>query len=199
MKNIIRYTISAVCVFFIGLFAFSPNFREATIRVWFYYIIDKPVDYLERSVDQGALALELFDKQYVTAQNKLGKLKALKMDVELSVQRTQERIDSFKRQGKEDLVLRNEQQLNFYRTQLAGYDKSITSRTSKLVELKTMREQAREDVKLARERINLLKATREALSDGDQQDIIDRAQENVASLQSYSNQLTSEISVLTED
>ena len=112
------------------------------------------------------------------------------------MRRAQEKASDYRNQGKEELALRNDEQAAFYENQLVGYEKSIESRTNKLQELRTIRERAREDVRLARERIAMLKATRDALDDAEQEEMLEKANKNVQNLQSHCNKLSAEIDIL---
>lgn len=195
ITKIIKYSLLALVVLIAGVLIFSPDTRQQ-LALLISVGKQSSIELLEKRLDQGALALQRFDKEYTKAQQKLATLKSLKMDAQLSVRRAEEKSAEFRRLGKEELAARNAEQVSFFKAQLEGYDKSIASRSVKLMELKSMREKAREDVRLARERIAMLKATRDALDDEQQQQELERAQQNIYNLQSYCNRLTAEIEVI---
>lgn len=175
--------------------ACSPKMRESMRAIWLTFTGDA-VDLLESQFDQGELALQRFDSEYIKAQQKLATLKTLQAESKLSMRRAQERAADYRRAGKEDLALRNDEQIAFFQKQMEGYENTIASRTAKLIELKALRERAQEDVRLARERIAILRATRDALDSEQQQENLARAQENINNLQSHCARLSAEIDVI---
>lgn len=175
--------------------ACSPKMRESIRAVWLTFTGDA-VDLLERQFDQGELALQRFDSEYIKAQQKLATLKTLQAESKMSMRRAQEKAADYRRSGKEDLALRNDEQVAFFQKQMEGYENTIASRAAKLVELKVLRERAQEDVRLARERIAILRATRDALDSEQQQENLARAQENINNLQSRCARLSAEIDVI---
>lgn len=175
--------------------ACSPSMRESMRAIWLTFTGDA-VDLLENQFDQGELALQRFDREYIKAQNKLTTLKSLQAESKMSMRRAQEKAADYRRTGKEDLALRNDEQAAFFEKQMAGYEATIATRSAKLVELKLLRERAREDVRLARERIAILRATRDALDDEQQQENLAKAQENINNLQSHCARLSAEIEVI---
>lgn len=193
--KIVKYTLVTLLVLVAGGLVLSPDTRHQ-LTLLLNVGKQSALDQLERNLDQGSLALQRFDTEYVKAQRKLATLKSLKMDAQLSIRRATEKAAEYRRQGKDELASRNEEQVDFFKNQLDGYEKSIDSRSNKLIELKSLREKAREDVRLARERIAMLKATRDALDDEQQQQTLEKAQQNVNNLQSYCSRLTAEIEVI---
>ena len=193
-KIIIRTIVGIVIAMGITI-ACSPKLRENVRVIWITFTGDA-VDLLEEHFDQGELALQRFDSEYLKAQRKLTTLKSLQIESQMSMRRAQEKAADYRRNGKEDLALRNDEQVEFFKSRMEGYEKTIATRSAKLVELKTLRERAREDVRLARERIAILRATRDALDDEQQQDNIARAQENINNLQSCCARLSAEIDVI---
>lgn len=175
--------------------ACSPKMRESIRAVWLTFTGDA-VDLLESQFDQGELALQRFDSEYIKAQQKLATLKTLQAESKMSMRRAQEKAADYRRSGKEDLALRNDEQVAFFQKQMEGYENTIASRAAKLVELKVLRERAQEDVRLARERIAILRATRDALDSEQQQENLARAQENINNLQSRCARLSAEIDVI---
>ena len=175
--------------------ACSPKMRESMRAIWLTFTGDA-VDLLESQFDQGELALQRFDSEYIKAQQKLATLKTLQAESKLSMRRAQERAADYRRAGKEDLALRNDEQVAFFQKQMEGYENTIASRTAKLIELKALRERAQEDVRLARDRIAILRATRDALDSEQQQENLARAQENINNLQSHCARLSAEIDVI---
>ncbi len=195
LKKIIRYTLVGCAVFVVLLLMFSPGFRTET-RIMFQVVTGQTVAALETQLDQGNLALKRFDEAYAKAEQRLISLKHLQLDAQLCCRRAQERAADYRRRGKEELAVRNDDQVAFYEKQQVGYAKSIASRTQKLEELRNVRERAREDVRLARERIAMLKATRDALDNSGQEEMLEKANENVEALQSKCNKLSAEIEIL---
>ncbi len=198
--NIIKYIISLVVAAVLLTLACSENLRNELAVIWVTATGDA-VDKLELQVDQGPLALQRFDNAYSRAQQNLTKLKAVSSDNRLNMRRAKERAADFRAQGKEELALRNEEEATYYEGQVAACEQTIERHTAKLIELKGVRERAREDVRLARERIAILSATRDALDRTGMQETLERAEQNVHNLQSSCNKLSAEIDVLnlTED
>lgn len=198
--NIIKYIITLVVAAVLLTLACSENLRNELAVIWVTATGDA-VDKLELQVDQGSLALQRFDNAYSRAQQNLTKLKAVSSDNRLNMRRAKERAADFRAQGKEELALRNEEEATYYEGQVAACEQTIERHTAKLIELKGVRERAREDVRLARERIAILSATRDALDRTGMQETLERAEQNVHNLQSSCNKLSAEIDVLnlTED
>ena len=195
MQKIVGIIIGAAILLVLCILAFSPEARTE-LGIVFKVAKGQSVAALESELDQGTLALQRFDTEYVKAEQKLTTLKHLQLDARLCLRRAQEKASDYRNQGKEELALRNDEQAAFYENQLVGYEKSIESRTNKLQELRTIRERAREDVRLARERIAMLKATRDALDDAEQEEMLEKANKNVQNLQSHCNKLSAEIDIL---
>ena len=195
MVKLFGKIVGVVCVIVLVVLACSPEARTE-LGIVFKVATGQSVAALEDKLDQGTLALQRFDTEYVKAEQKLVALKHLQLDAKLCLRRAQEKATDYRNQGKEELALRNDEQAAFYENQLVGYEKSIESRTNKLQELRTIRERAREDVRLARERIAMLKATRDALDDAEQEEMLEKANKNVQNLQSHCNKLSAEIDIL---
>ena len=66
----------------------------------------------------------------------------------------------------------------------------------KLEEVKTIRMRAREDVRLARERIAILETSKSALDEEGMADMLQKAEQNISNLQSHCNKLAAEVEVL---
>lgn len=198
--NIIKYIILLVVAAVLLTLACSENLRNELAVIWVTATGDA-VDKLELQVDQGSLALQRFDNAYSRAQQNLTKLRAVSSDNRLNMRRAKERAADFRAQGKEELAQRNEEEATYYEGQVAACEQTIERHTAKLIELKGVRERAREDVRLARERIAILSATRDALDRTGMQETLERAEQNVHNLQSSCNKLSAEIDVLnlTED
>lgn len=195
MGKLIGKIAAVVCAVVLVVLACSPEVRTE-LGIVFKVATGQSVAALETKLDQGTLALQRFDTEYAKAEQKLVTLKHLQLDAQLCLRRAREIATDYRNQGKEELALRNDEQSDFYEKQLAGYEKSIESRTKKLQELRTIRERAREDVRLARERIAMLKATKDALDDSGQEEMLEKASENVRNLQSSCNELSAGIDVL---
>ena len=195
MGKLIGKIVGVVCVIVLVALVCSPAARTE-LGIICKVVTGQSVSALESKLDQGTLALQRFDTEYVKAEQKLVALKHLQLDAKLCLRRAQEKATDYRNQGKEELALRNDEQASFYEKQLVGYEKSIESRTKKLQELRTIRERAREDVRLARERIAMLKATKDALDDSGQEEMLEKASENVRNLQSNCNRLSAEIDIL---
>lgn len=196
----VKYGVVALLAVLLGSLACSENLRYEVTLLWTVATGDA-VDKLELQVDQGSLALQRFDNAYVRAQQKLSQLQHVYRDTQLSITRSRERARDLRAQGKEDLALRNDEQAELYAGQLSTLEQNIEHRSAKLIELKSRRERAREDVRLARERIAMLVATRDALDQTGMQETLERAEQNIRNLQSNCNKLSAEIDVLnlTED
>ena len=195
MVKLLGKIAAVVCAIVLVVLICSPEARTE-LGIVFKVATGQSVAALESKLDQGTLALQRFDTEYSRAEQKLVTLKHLQLDAQLCLRRAQEKAADYRNQGKEELALRNDEQAAFYEKQLVGYEKSIESRTKKLQELRTIRERAREDVRLARERISMLKATKDALDDSGQEEMLEKASENVRNLQSNCNRLSAEIDIL---
>lgn len=195
MGKLIVKIAAIVCAIVLVALVCSPAARTE-LKIICKVVTGQSVAALETRLDQGTLALQRFDTEYAKAEQKLVTLKHLQLDARLCLRRAREKAADYRNQDKEELALRNDEQAAFYEKQLAGYEKSIESRTKKLQELRTIRERAREDVRLARERIAMLKATKDALDDAGQEEMLEKASENVRNLQSSCNKLSAEIDVL---
>lgn len=195
MKKAIKYILIVLVIGLAAQLTFNPSFRDSVVDTW-YSLVLRDVDKLNYSVDRGDRALAVFDQQYKTASQKLVSLKALRDDSAMRIKQRKEQVDSSRKQGKEDLARRYEEQVSFYEKQLQNYDISIQKRTEKLIELNKKRELARADVEMARERINTLRATRDAMSQEDAYALMNEAKGYIDSLQMHSNELTAGIEVL---
>lgn len=195
MTKIIKYTLCALSVLLVALLVFSPSFRRE-VPIMVSATADHAVGVLEKQLDQGSLALRRFDEEYVKAEQKLVSLRHLRLDAQRGMQRAKETAAQYRSQGKDELARRNEEQAAFYEKQAADYEISIQKRSEKLQELKRIRELAREDVRLARERIVMLQATRDAMDSDGQEEMLQKAQENIESLHSHCNRLNAELEVI---
>lgn len=191
----IKYVLLGSLVLVLISLACSEKLRGEVALIW-PTITGNAVAKLEMQVDQGALALQRFDNEYTRARQKLTQLRAVSRDTQLNMRHAQERARDLRAQGKEELALRNDEQATFCAAQFESQEAAIQRRDAKLLQLKAMRERAREDVRLARERIAILVAQRDAMDQTGVQETLDRAEENVRNLQSTCNRLTSEIEVL---
>lgn len=195
IDKLAMYALGALGVCLVAMLLFSPKFRNELPVMW-AAASGSVVDKLEAQLDQGTMALVHFDEEYAKAEQKLSTLRHLRLDAQHSMQRAREAAEQYRRQGKNDLASRNEEQALFFDNQLSGYEAAIQKRSEKLVELKRIRELAREDVRLARERIAMLQATRDAMDSRGQEEMLEKARQNIHSLQSHCNQLSAEIEVI---
>lgn len=195
IKKYIKYGLIGILAIFAMLVAFNEEARNSLSAI-FNAGSRSIVKKMESQVDQGELALEYFDKEYRKAKQKLVSLRALKLDTKASLEQSRERVGDYARQGKEDLALKNREQVEFLQSRYNSYDKSITSRENRLRELETLRSRAREDVRLIREKISFLKAAKEALDDEGSQEMIEHAQSLINNLNSSCNKLRAEIEVI---
>ena len=193
--KIVKYALCALGVCLVALLLFSQKFRSELPVMW-AAVSGSVVDKLEAQLEQGAVALARFDEEYAKAEQKLVTLRHLRLDAEHSEQRAREAAEQYRRQGKEELAQRNEEQAAFFEKQRSSYDTTIQKRSEGLLELKRIRELAREDVRLARERIAMLQAARDAMDNSGQEEMLEKAQQNIRSLQSHCNRLSAEIEVI---
>ena len=193
--NFVKYVLIGLGVFVASLLLFSPKFRSELPIIW-TIVSGSVVDKMEAKLDQGTLALVRFDEEYTKAEQKLISLRHLKLDAQYSLQRAQEKATQYRSQGKEDLARRNDEQVAFFAKQVEDYDVTIAKRSEKLLELKHIRELAREDVRLAQERIAMLQAMRNAMDSSGQEEMLQKAQENINNLQGHCNRLRAEIEVI---
>lgn len=195
INKIVKYALKGLGIFLVALLLFSPRFRSELPVLW-AAVSGSVIDKMEAKLDQGTLALARFDEEYTKAEQKLITLKHLKLDAQHSLKRAQEKAAQYRNQGKEELATRNDEQAAFFEKQVADYGVTIDKRSEKLLELKYIRELAREDVRLARERIAMLQATKDAMDSSGQEEMLQKAQENLNSLQSHCNRLSAEIEVI---
>ncbi len=151
---------------------------------------------IEKQVDEGQLALEHVDAAYRQAEQKLIQLKALKMDAAVSLEQAENRVADYEKRGRTDLAAKNRQQVDFFRKQFEGYDRSIVSRTQKLEEIGVLRSRAREDVRLVREKVAYLRATRDALDSEGQRETLEHVDQLINQMHQSCNRLTAEVEVL---
>lgn len=195
IKKIIIYSTAALALLFVGTIVFSPEYRADVKIAWYAFVGDK-VSRMEAQVDQGTLALARYDQAYNSAYNKLTALMGTQTDAAVSVRRFREDAETQRREGREDLALRSEEQAAFFESKQEAVKNSIEKRKVKLAELKKIRERAYQDVRFARQRIAMMQTMRDSLDDAGMQDVLDKAEQNVANLQSNCNKLNAEIDVL---
>ena len=195
MAVIFKYALCMLGGLLVALLILSPTSRrEASVVV--LAAADHVVSTLEKRLDQGCLALRRFDEEYAKAEQKLVSLRHLRLDAQHGLQRAKETAMQYRRQGKVELALRNDEQAVFFEKQAANYESVIQKRSEKLLELKRIRELAREEVRLARERLTMLQVAREAIETDGQKEMLQKAQENINNLQSICNRLNAEVEVM---
>lgn len=200
--KVMKYTVGILLGLLLVVIICSPKIRtalgnaledtETIIEVG----VDSSLKKMENQVDQGELALARFDEIYSTQKNKLASLKGIQKDCQLAIRRIKERSESMRRMGKTHQDSRSEEEIAFYQERYDKVVRTIELREPKLKEVKRLCEIAYEDVRNARHRINMLKATRDSMDDEELQRALDRASENVAHLQNQCNRLHSEVEVL---
>lgn len=195
LKKIIIYSIAALLLLFVGTIICSAEYRSDVKILWYSFVGDK-VSRMEAQVDQGTLALARYDQAYNTAYNKLTALMGAQADAGVGARRFREAAETQRREGREDLALRSEEQAAFFESKQEAVKNSIEKRKAKLQELKMIRERAYQDVRFARQRIAMMQTMRDSLDDAGMQDVLDKAEQNVANLQSNCNRLNAEIDVL---
>lgn len=195
LKKIIIYSIAALLLLFVGTIICSAEYRSDVKILWYSFVGDK-VSRMEAQVDQGTLALARYDQAYNTAYNKLTALMGAQADAGVGARRFREAAEAQRREGREDLALRSEEQAAFFESKQEAVKNSIEKRKAKLQELKMIRERAYQDVRFARQRIAMMQTMRDSLDDAGMQDVLDKAEQNVANLQSNCNRLNAEIDVL---
>ncbi|MBQ8517800.1 MAG: hypothetical protein IJ498_09510 [Akkermansia sp.] len=195
LKKIITYSIAALLVLFAGTIILSPEYRSDAKIIWYSFVGDK-VSRMEAQVDQGTLALARYDQAYNSAYNKLTALMGSQTDALVCARRARETAEAQRKEGREDLALRSEEQAVFFESKHETVKNSIEKRKTKLEELKKIRERAYQDVRFARQRIAMMQTMRDSLDDAGMQEVLDKAEQNVANLQSNCNRLNAEIDVL---
>lgn len=195
LKKIIIYSIAALLLLFVGTIICSAEYRSDVKILWYSFVGDK-ISRMEAQVDQGTLALARYDQAYNTAYNKLTALMGAQADAGVGVRRFREAAEAQRQEGREDLALRSEEQAAFFESKQEAVKNSIEKRKTKLEELKKLRERAYQDVRFARQRIAMMQTMRDSLDDAGMQDVLDKAEQNVANLQSNCNRLNAEIDVL---
>ncbi len=195
VRKIITYALLGLVALFVGGLVCSKDFRDECRIMWAVFTRNQ-VAKLEAQLDQGELALMRVDEAKAKAEQRLRTIRALQMDVEVNLRRTKEKAEDYRRSGKEDLALRNDEQARFMQHQLDSYVGSTERIARKLEEVKTIRMRAREDVRLARERIAILETAKSALDEEGMADMLQKAEQNISNLQSHCNKLAAEVEVL---
>lgn len=178
------------------VWAFLPESTGSSIAAVFRVGGKSLLEKVEDQADQGNLALEQVDTAYRKAAQKLAALKALKLDARVSLQQAETRAADYERKEKLDLASGNREQAEFFRAQYENYDRAIVSRTRKLQEIGVLRSRAREDVRLAREKIAYLKATKDALDDEGGREILERAGQLIGRMRQTCNRMQAEMEVM---
>ena len=193
--KIIKYSLMTMVVLFAGTLIFSEETRTDLKNIW-YTFTKNQVGRLESKVNQGELALMRYDEAKRKAEQRLITITRLQKDLQMKAARTKELIEDYRSQGKEDLIARNEEQLNFIQNQQEMYKQSEERIRASLGRVKTVRTRAREDIRLARDRIAILNTAKEALDNQDMEQLLAKAEQNVSSLQSQCSKLEAEVEVL---
>ena len=198
IAKIIKYTILALVLALGGGIAFSPNFR-GELRIMSAALTNNSVAKLEAQLDQGELALLRYDEAKNKAEKRLSTMLRTQRDLQMNIARKQEKVADYREQGREDLAMRNEEQINIMQQQLEMFSKSTEKLKSSLERISLIRSRAREDVQLVRERIAILSTAKEALDDQGMIELLEKAEQNVTSLQNQCNKLAAEVEVLNMD
>ena len=82
MQKIVGIIIGAAILLVLCILAFSPEARTE-LGIVFKVATGQSVADLESELDQGTLALQRFDTEYVKAEQKLATLKHLQLDARL--------------------------------------------------------------------------------------------------------------------
>lgn len=198
IAKIIKYTILALVLALGAGIAFSPDFR-GELRIMGAALTNNSVAKLEAQLDQGELALLRYDEAKNKAEKKLSTMLRTLKDLQMNIARKQEKVADYREQGREDLAMRNEEQINIMQQQLEMFSKSTEKLQSSLERISLIRSRAREDVQLIRERIAILSTAKEALDDQGMTELLEKAEQNVSSLQNQCNKLAAEVEVLNMD
>lgn len=193
--KIIKYTLLAVVVLFAGTLIFSEETRMDFKVMWASFTKNQ-VAKLEVQLDQGELALTRYDEAKRKAEQRLVTISRLQKDLQLQATRTKDIIEDYRREGKEDLIARNEDQLVFIQNQQEMYKQSQERIAASLERVKSIRIRAKEDIRLARDRIAILSTAKEALDEHGIAQMLEKAEQNVVSLQTQCNKLEAEVEVL---
>lgn len=198
IAKIIKYTILALVLALGAGIAFSPDFR-GELRIMGAALTNNSVAKLEAQLDQGELALLRYDEAKNKAEKRLSTMLRTQRDLQMNIARKQEKVADYREQGREDLAMRNEEQINILQQQLEMFSKSTEKLKSSLERISLIRSRAREDVQLVRERIAILSTAKEALDDQGMIELLEKAEQNVTSLQNQCNKLAAEVEVLNMD
>lgn len=198
IAKIIKYAILALVLALVCGLAFSPNFR-GELRIMGAVLTNNSVAKLEAQLDQGELALLRYDEAKDKAERKLATMLRTQKDLNFNIARKQEKVADYREQGREDLAMRNEEQIRIMQQQLEMFAKSTERMQSSLERIKLIRSRAREDIGLVRERIAILSTAKEALDDQGMTELLEKAEQNVSSLQSQCSKLAAEVEVLNMD
>lgn len=198
IAKIIKYAILALVLALVCGLAFSPNFR-GELRIMGAVLTNNSVAKLEAQLDQGELALLRYDEAKDKAERKLATMLRTQKDLNFNIARKQEKVADYREQGREDLAMRNEEQIRIMQQQLEMFAKSTERMQASLERIKLIRSRAREDIGLVRERIAILSTAKEALDDQGMTELLEKAEQNVSSLQSQCSKLAAEVEVLNMD
>lgn len=195
IAKIIKYALLTLAVLVGAVLIFSEEARTDLMAIA-GVAAKSQVAKLEAQVDQGELALTRYDEAKRKAEQRLVTISRLEKDLEMQVVRTKDLIEDYRQDGKADLVARNESQLSFIQSQQEMYKQSKARIVTSLERVKSIRIRAREDIRLARERIAILATAKEALDEQGIAQLLEKAEQNVISLQTQCNKLEAEVEVL---
>lgn len=131
LKKIITYSVAGFVLLFAATIVFSPEYRSDVKVIWYTFVGDK-IALMETQVNQGDMALKRYDQVFNTAYNKLTTLVGTQADCKVSARRFREMAETQRRQGREDLAIRSEEQALFFETKLETIANSIEKRKKKL-------------------------------------------------------------------
>lgn len=191
MKKIL-YAILGIAVL---VLVFSDETRQSLMQV--FRVGEKSaVRMLEDSADSGELALEKYNSIYNKKAKQLEILISYKKDAQRAAQEMAAKAAAAREQGDEQLALRIEQDQEWYTTETSKYDARILKLGEQLKQFAKVRDRARQDVALVRQRLSFARSAKRALEDTGEDEELQRAEELVNNLHSSLNKLEAETEVL---
>lgn len=195
IQNIIKKAICiAVLIIAAGLIL-SPRLRESVMCL-FMSAHETAIAKLEAQANDGDMALSRYEQAYREQANKLSSTIRLRDNAVYEIERAQRRAEEFRAAGKETQALLNERDVERQKRQHERACRRIEKLAPGVKKLREKMEIAREEVRIMRKNIIELSSMRDAMDDSGLQELLDKADQNIANLNSQLNAINAEIEVL---
>ena len=193
LKSTIKYTLLIAGGLFAGAIAFSPDFRTEISQL-FSVLSHDAISKLEAKADQGELALTRYEQAYREQANKLASTIHNRDEALSEIRRAKARAEEFRAAGKETRAMLNERDVATQQKRHERACRQIEKRGPRLKIIHEKMEIAREEVRILRKNIEELRSMRDAMDNTGLQDLLDKAEQNVANLNSQCISINAEIS-----